>query len=103
MVLRHSLLGAYIAEHVYCCSSFPRILSSYQVVLWKQESFVVLCSLRIEFFRILLGSLNRSLMHHLDRPKHIRKKDAPPSRGMSINSFPSLRAPAMEGSGECPR
>jgi anti-sigma-K factor RskA len=23
-------------------------------VLWKQESFVVLCSLRIEFFRILL-------------------------------------------------
>src|SRR5882724_9441235 len=31
------------------------MLSSYQVVLWKQESFVVLCSLRIEFFRILLG------------------------------------------------
>jgi hypothetical protein len=30
--------------------------SSYQVVLWKQESFVVLRPLQIEFFRNLLGS-----------------------------------------------
>ena len=30
--------------------------SSYQVVLWKQESFVVLRPLHIEFFRNLLGS-----------------------------------------------
>jgi hypothetical protein len=29
--------------------------SSYQVVLWKQESFVVLRPLQIEFFRNLLG------------------------------------------------
>jgi hypothetical protein len=29
--------------------------SSYQVVLWKQESFVVLRLLQIEFFRNLLG------------------------------------------------
>lgn len=37
-----------------CCSSFPRMPSSYQVGLWKQESFVVLRSLRNEFFRSLL-------------------------------------------------
>jgi len=30
------------------------MLSSYQVVLWKQESFVVLRPLLIEFFRNLL-------------------------------------------------
>jgi len=30
--------------------------SSYQVVLWKQESFVVLRPLHIEFFRNLLGA-----------------------------------------------
>jgi hypothetical protein len=30
--------------------------SSYQVVLWKQESFVVLRPLQIEFFRNLLGA-----------------------------------------------
>jgi hypothetical protein len=29
--------------------------SSYQVVLWKQESFLVLRPLQIEFFRNLLG------------------------------------------------
>ncbi|MGA8493419.1 MAG: FAD-dependent oxidoreductase, partial [Terriglobales bacterium] len=39
-----------------CCSSCPRILPSYQVVLWKQERFVVLRPLQIEFFRSLLGS-----------------------------------------------
>src|ERR1039457_2423999 len=33
--------------------------SSYQVVLWKQESFVVLRPLQSEFFRILLGRLLR--------------------------------------------
>jgi hypothetical protein len=33
--------------------------SSYQVVLWKQESFVVLRPLQSEFFRILLGSRQR--------------------------------------------
>ena len=38
--------------------------SSYQVVLWKQESFVVLRPFRIEFFRNLLG-----LVHgHWDLP-----------------------------------
>jgi len=31
------------------------MLSSYQVVLWKQESFGVLHPLQIEFFRNLLG------------------------------------------------
>src|SRR5260370_35062886 len=31
--------------------------SSYQVVLWKQESFVVLRPLQIEFFRNLLGKV----------------------------------------------
>ncbi|MGA2337560.1 MAG: hypothetical protein ABSG08_19485, partial [Terriglobales bacterium] len=39
-----------------CCSSFPRMPSSYQVVLWKQESFVVLRPLHIEFFRNLLDN-----------------------------------------------
>jgi len=34
-----------------CCSSFPRMPSSYQFALWKQECFLV-PSL---FFRILLG------------------------------------------------
>jgi hypothetical protein len=33
--------------------------SSYQVVLWKQERFVVLRLLQIEFFRNLLGQLPR--------------------------------------------
>jgi hypothetical protein len=32
---------------------------SYQVVLWKQESFVVLRPLQIEFFRNLLGGWGR--------------------------------------------
>jgi hypothetical protein len=32
------------------------MLSSYQVVLWKQESFGVLHPLQIEFFRNLLKS-----------------------------------------------
>jgi CRP/FNR family cyclic AMP-dependent transcriptional regulator len=32
--------------------------SSYQVVLWKQESFVVLRPIQIEFFRNLLGILS---------------------------------------------
>jgi len=31
--------------------------SSYQVVLWKQERFVVLRPLQIEFFRNLLGRI----------------------------------------------
>jgi hypothetical protein len=31
------------------------MLSSYQVVLWKQESFGVLRPLQIEFFRSLLS------------------------------------------------
>src|ERR1039457_493685 len=43
-----------------CCSSFPRMPSSYQVVLWKQESFVVLRPLQSEFFRILLGETSAS-------------------------------------------
>jgi len=33
------------------------MLSSYQVVLWKQESFGVLRPLQIEFFRSLLEVL----------------------------------------------
>src|ERR1035438_8378894 len=44
-----------------CCSSFPRMPSSYQVVLWKQERFVVLRPLQIEFFRNLLEP-NRGTM-----------------------------------------
>jgi len=35
--------------------------SSYQVVLWKQESFVVLRPLQIEFFRNLLGDADEAL------------------------------------------
>jgi hypothetical protein len=31
--------------------------SSYQVVLWKQERFVVLRLLQLEFFRNLLGRM----------------------------------------------
>ncbi|MGA2336720.1 MAG: hypothetical protein ABSG08_15230, partial [Terriglobales bacterium] len=47
-----------------CCSSFPRMPSSYQVVLWKQESFVVLRPLHIEFFRNLLGGSGPSFGSH---------------------------------------
>jgi len=36
--------------------------SSYQVVLWKQESFVVLRPLHIEFFRNLLVCLCMRVM-----------------------------------------
>jgi hypothetical protein len=42
MILRDSLLGAYITENIQLCSSFPRMPFSYQLVLWKQESFLVL-------------------------------------------------------------
>jgi hypothetical protein len=35
--------------------------SSYQVVLWKQESFVVLRPLHIEFFRNLLEGAERGI------------------------------------------
>ena len=35
--------------------------SSYQVVLWKQESFVVLRPLQIEFFRNLLVRILREI------------------------------------------
>jgi len=35
--------------------------SSYQVVLWKQESFVVLRPLQIEFFRNLLAGCGKML------------------------------------------
>jgi hypothetical protein len=35
------------------------MLSSYQVVLWKQESFVVLRQLQIEFFRNLLDGIQQ--------------------------------------------
>jgi len=42
--------------------------SSYQVVLWKQESFVVLRPLQIEFFRNLLGELTGGLAHRLSYP-----------------------------------
>ena len=54
MVLGNSLLGAYIAEHIQLLLVFSTHTSSYQLLLWKQDSFVVLRSLRIEFFRILL-------------------------------------------------
>jgi hypothetical protein len=44
--------------------------SSYQVVLWKQESFVVLRPLQIEFFRNLLGLLHETLalLTPIERP-----------------------------------
>ncbi len=42
-------------ESEYYC--IPRMLSSYQVVLWKQESFGVLRPLQNEFFRSLLDQL----------------------------------------------
>jgi CRP-like cAMP-binding protein len=41
------------------------MLSSYQVVLWKQESFVVLRPLQIEFFRILLEIQRKELLRVL--------------------------------------
>jgi len=42
VILRNSLLGADVAEYVQLLLVFPRMPSSYQVVLWKQESFAVL-------------------------------------------------------------
>jgi len=41
--------------------------SSYQVVLWKQESFVVLRLLQIEFFRNLLGFSHEAQGHERNR------------------------------------
>ncbi|MGA8215698.1 MAG: hypothetical protein WB799_19040, partial [Candidatus Sulfotelmatobacter sp.] len=52
----------------------PRILPSYQVVLWKQESFVVLCALRIEFFRILLVDAGQRRIFGFSILKKIRKR-----------------------------
>jgi len=42
MVLWNSLLGADNQEHVQLLLVFSGLPSSYQVVLWKQESFLVL-------------------------------------------------------------
>jgi hypothetical protein len=57
--------------------------SSYQVVLWKQERFVVLRPLQIEFFRNLLEVFSR-LPQVLRRPRilewasdHLNKERAP--------------------------
>ncbi|MGA8493499.1 MAG: PhzF family phenazine biosynthesis protein, partial [Terriglobales bacterium] len=50
-----------------CCSSCPRILPSYQVVLWKQERFVVLRPLQIEFFRSLLGRSGGKFFYFVSR------------------------------------
>jgi hypothetical protein len=41
--------------------------SSYQVVLWKQESFVVLRPLQIEFFRSLLAANRTTFLAKADR------------------------------------
>ena len=54
MIVRNSLLGADVAEHVQLLLVFSAHVFFYQVVLWKQESFVVLRPLQIEFFRNLL-------------------------------------------------
>jgi hypothetical protein len=43
------------------------MLSSYQVVLWKQESFGVLHPLQIEFFRNLLDSFGQACKGPLRR------------------------------------
>jgi len=40
VVFGHSLLWAYVAKHIQLLLVFPRMLSSYQVVLWKQGSFL---------------------------------------------------------------
>jgi RNA polymerase sigma-70 factor (ECF subfamily) len=53
------------------------MLSSYQVVLWKQESFVVLRPLQIEFFRILLERLQPSPVIALNRAVAIAMVDGP--------------------------
>jgi hypothetical protein len=47
--------------------------SSYQVVLWKQESFVVLRPLQIEFFRNLLGRFAVSDDAYGSPPELLRK------------------------------
>jgi hypothetical protein len=70
--------------------------SSYQVVLWKQESFVVLHPLRIEFFRNLLegitfflGLTPKQLMEHMK----LHKEDA----------FSQIRHFSGQGSAPCTR
>jgi hypothetical protein len=55
MIVRNSLLRTYIAEHIQLLlvvSAHAFFLSG---VLWKQERFLVLRPLQIEFFRNLLG------------------------------------------------
>jgi hypothetical protein len=42
------------------------MLSSYQVVLWKQERFVVLRPLQIEFFRNLLETFTWFVLTKLE-------------------------------------
>jgi hypothetical protein len=77
--------------------------SSYQVVLWKQESFVVLRPLQIEFFRSLLDHQLASLHYPgaLISPLHVRREKALDFSG--CNSRPgtgSLRPVATETTAE---
>jgi hypothetical protein len=56
--------------------------SSYQVVLWKQESFVVLRPLQVEFFRNLLGRINDeiegiSVLNAVVRVSGVKEKNSP--------------------------
>ena len=55
MVLGHSLLWAYGAKHIQLLLVFSTHAFFLSVVLWKQECFLVLRPLPIEFFRNLLG------------------------------------------------
>jgi hypothetical protein len=63
--------------------------SSYQVVLWKQESFVVLRPLQIEFFRNLPESHTDS-----EREKHT---EGQPFAGFVAVSLPHLREICSRG------
>jgi hypothetical protein len=62
MILRNSLFGLTSLKTSSCCSSFPRMPSSYQVALWKQERF--LC--QSKFF------VQRGLIPHMRIESNVR-------------------------------
>ena len=71
-----------------CCSSFPRMLSSYQVVLWKQESFLVLGEF---YLKDLCGCCGAVRFRFTEQRKSSSASSSRLSAG-SCSSRPSLQS-----------
>jgi hypothetical protein len=66
--------------------------SSYQVVLWKQESFVVLRPLHIEFFRNLLNSQQGAVRRSPVFGIIPECRSVPSGRSVQLRRNPQLRS-----------